>query len=649
MTQHLVSRTAAGLLLLLVGAPVVPASATWSIAAADRDSREVAVGTITCLNNFDLLALVTVVAVEKGAGAVQSAGDFDGVRRPVIFEELLDGTPPEEILEILSGIAGHDNRQYGIADTQHRAVSFSGPSNGAWAGGRTFVIGSTIYAIQGNVLAGQCVIDAIEFAIEAVRTAGGDIPEQLMAGMEAAAEAGGDGRCSCDASDPEMCGCPVETFDKSGHIGGMVVARVGDTDDDDCDVDGCADGDYFMRLNVAFQPNEAPDPAVQLREQFDGWRAKHVGRPDAVHSAVAYDPPFVAPNGVSTMTLTVYLRDWNDAAATAGIDALTVQHAPGSAGLATIGPVTDNGDGSFDVELTAGNAAGVDRFTIVADDGLRPVTLTPEPQLIHYELGDADGNGVVDYADVILLLTSWGPCPDGPAACPADIDGSGGVDGDDVMLVLGGWSTRGACCFDDGACAVLGPFRCVLDGGAFLGEGTSCADACPLGACCLPEERCSLVPEARCAAMGGWFQGVDTACDGVLCRNDDCAGAVRVNEGVFPFSTIEATSDGPTSLPAECDEGNGVRFLKDVWFHYTATCDGTATASVCDADFDTNLAIHDDTACPGVLFACSDDACGENGTRSSVSFPVTAGTSYRVRIGGRSATGEGTLVIDCAP
>ena len=134
--------------------------ATWSICIADLETREVAVGTVTCLNGFDLLALVPVIVVEKGSAAVQSAGDFEGIRRPIIFEEFMNGTPPAEILAILAEMSGHQSRQFGIVDTQQRGVTFSGSQNGAWAGGRTFTIGSTIYAIQGNVLAGQCVIDA---------------------------------------------------------------------------------------------------------------------------------------------------------------------------------------------------------------------------------------------------------------------------------------------------------------------------------------------------------------------------------------------------------------------------------------------------------------------------------------------------------
>ena len=49
--------------------------------------------------------------------------------------------------------------------------------------------------------------------------------------------------------------------------------------------------------------------------------------------------------------------------------------------------------------------------------------------------GDLDGNGVIDAADLAILLGSWGPCPN----CPADFDGDGDVDAADLAQVLGAW------------------------------------------------------------------------------------------------------------------------------------------------------------------------------------------------------------------
>jgi hypothetical protein len=131
---------------------------------------------------------------------------------------------------------------------------------------------------------------------------------------------------------------------------------------------------------------------------------------------------------------------------------------------------------------------------------------------------------------------------------------------------------------------------------------------------------------------------------------DGCENAPVSADGSFPFTTEDATDDGP-SLPAECESGGSRSFRRDVWMRYRAPCTGIATASVCDADYDTRLAIYDDSSdgssCPGAIVACNDDACGENGTRSEITFDVVAGQEYLVRIGGRVSAGTGTLELSC--
>jgi hypothetical protein len=366
-----------------------PALATWSIVIADRNTREVAVGTVTCLEQFDLLAIVPVVVVGKGAGACQSFGDFDGQRRPVIFDGLVNGDSPLAILNQVAVIGGHQGRQYGIADTLGRTVTFTGTQCAQWAGGVTGEIGTLVYAIQGNILTGQCVVDAIR---DALANTIGDIPEKLMAGMEAARDAGGDGRCSCFAG-PTACGCPVPSFLKSGHIGGMIVARSGDTDDPECAASGCADGKYYMRLNVTFQTFAYPDPVDQLRSQFNAWRAGLRGKPDHLRSRVTFDPPTIPADGISRTTMRIDLRDWRDVRAFRPARVLNVTHAEGSAGQATIGRVESTDGNVFTVRLTAGRQPGVDRFEVRLDESPNPIVLMPTPRLTYTPLGSAAWDG----------------------------------------------------------------------------------------------------------------------------------------------------------------------------------------------------------------------------------------------------------------
>jgi hypothetical protein len=192
--------------------------------------------------------------------------------------------------------------------------------------------------------------------------------------MEAARSMGGDGRCSCDPEDPTGCGSPPPSFEKAAHQGFIVVSRYGDSDDPACNNTGCADGDYFMDFNVAYQSAADPDPVFQLQNIFDATRLDLVGRPDAIASNVSITE-VTPPSG--QWLLRVELNDWQGALLGHSVPTFTVEHAPWSDQVTTIGAITDVGDGSYEVILTETGQLGVDTFLITADDGIRPVTLPP--------------------------------------------------------------------------------------------------------------------------------------------------------------------------------------------------------------------------------------------------------------------------------
>lgn len=55
----------------------------------------------------------------------------------------------------------------------------------------------------------------------------------------------------------------------------------------------------------------------------------------------------------------------------------------------------------------------------------------------HCQLGDLNGDGIVNVNDLLILLAAWGECP---PSCPADLNGDGFVDVADLLLLLGNWS-----------------------------------------------------------------------------------------------------------------------------------------------------------------------------------------------------------------
>ncbi len=134
--------------------------------------------------------------------------------------------------------------------------------------------------------------------------------------------------------------------------------------------------------------------------------------------------------------------------------------------------------------------------------------------------------------------------------------------------------------------------------------------------------------------------------------NDNCAGAIPVVDGLNgPFDNTGATNG---SVSASCGFG-GAAGSRDVWFTYVSTCNATLIVSTCDTLGgtttlgDTILSAY--ATCGGAELACTDDSgCGPTGYLSTISFPATAGTLYRIRVASYSpsATGSFSITISCS-
>ncbi len=414
------------------------AQATWSIVVADMRTGQVAIGSATCLTGFDLKLHLPVIIRNKGVGAAQSFVDFTGRNRLTIWEGLIAELDPAEILVLLEqGDASHQTRQYGIVDTQGRAVTFSGTQNGAYANGLTGRVGDLVYAIQGNVITGQPVIDAAEMAFVSMD---GGLPEKLMAGMEAARAMGGDGRCSCLTGPPPSCGSPPPKFVKSAHIGFMVVSRRGDRRGRCTPQLGCGNGDYYMSFNVAFAQAPDPDPVFQLRDMFDAWRIEIIGVPDAVTSRVESSARVLVADGSSQAMVDIEVLDWQGPGHPAvGITSVAMDHNLGSARSSAIGPVVDLGNSQFSVAVTAGTTPGLDVLRVTVEHANGSVILIPLLELRIAERGDMNADGVIDANDIeAFILALFDPAgyelryPDIPRVAIGDMNLDGVLNTADI-------------------------------------------------------------------------------------------------------------------------------------------------------------------------------------------------------------------------
>ena len=133
--------------------------------------------------------------------------------------------------------------------------------------------------------------------------------------------------------------------------------------------------------------------------------------------------------------------------------------------------------------------------------------------------------------------------------------------------------------------------------------------------------------------------------------NDNCANRSGVGQGLTDYSTVGATTDGPGH--AGCDNAGSNQITNDIWHNHPSQCPGSIRFALCDATFDTKLAIYDDSGCTDYearLMACNDDACGASGLGSQVRIPSRIGRNYTIRIGGfNGATDSGNLNIVYCP
>ena len=250
-------------------------SATWSIIAVNMRTGRVVISSATCvaqgrLERFPakgLMDIQAIVAPGVGVAAAQAAVDRTRENQWLIYRELKQGTHPERILEMLMQDENVERRQFGIVDMRGRFTGFSGSGNGASSlSVQDSVPGTGIYfSIQGNILASDAVVHD---AVRVFKETQGTITDRVMAAMEAADEAGGDVRCTCE-SEPVL---DVPCDSKNAHVAYMLAA-----DRNDPEGESFNDGDYAVYINVTDQnivAGENANPVMTLRMRYDRWKAR---------------------------------------------------------------------------------------------------------------------------------------------------------------------------------------------------------------------------------------------------------------------------------------------------------------------------------------------------------------------------------------
>lgn len=231
--------------VLLVGA-ALPAAAqepadwgdplvfhTFSIAAVDPATGEsgVAVTTrVACVGNG-------VPWVRAGVGAVATQASTRTEYGVELLDLLEQGVAPAEALaQRIAADDGSARRQVGMVALDGTSAQHTGSSTSAWSGHRS----GPNYAVQGNTLVGEEVVDAVADAFEATAGSPRHLADRLIEALAAGQAVGGDARHGRVQSAAVIVADPREG--RSRRADGLTV-----------------------QINIC----EHPEPVAELRRVYD--------------------------------------------------------------------------------------------------------------------------------------------------------------------------------------------------------------------------------------------------------------------------------------------------------------------------------------------------------------------------------------------
>jgi uncharacterized Ntn-hydrolase superfamily protein len=157
---------------------------TFSIVSRDEETGEIGVAV-----QSKFVAVGSVVPyAQAGVGAIASQAWGNPRYGPIGLELLASGKSAVEAVDLMTSADPHRNsRQLAIIGIEGNASVFTGSECQEWAGGKQGVN----YAVQGNILTGPKVIEAMGRAFEDTN---GTLAERMIASLHAGQKAGGDKR-----------------------------------------------------------------------------------------------------------------------------------------------------------------------------------------------------------------------------------------------------------------------------------------------------------------------------------------------------------------------------------------------------------------------------------------------------------------------
>lgn len=211
--------------LVLIFSSYSYAQHTFSIVAVDPVTGEIGSAGATCLDIDDLNGeegALVISDIILGVGGIHTQSFFTFEIQAQARARMEAGDSPQEILDwLMDNDSQHQTRQYGIVDLiggpggTPRAVGFTGSNNGNFA---NHIVGPN-YAIQGNILLSQDVLDDMETGFLETE---GTLADKLMAAMQGAKRIGAQTSCTSNETSSKSAFLRVakveDLFTNYGHL-----------------------------------------------------------------------------------------------------------------------------------------------------------------------------------------------------------------------------------------------------------------------------------------------------------------------------------------------------------------------------------------------------------------------------------------------
>ena len=168
---------------------------TFSIIALDTTTGEVGSAGASCINSLSIPGGCVVIShIQPGRGAIHTQAQYLAANKQYGISLMQSGKLSKEILDSLTTYdAGGDStvRQYGAIVWDNGQIYTNAFTGSACFDYKNHIVGPN-YAIQGNILSGQAILDSMEARF---LRAEGDLACRLMEALEGANVPGADARC----------------------------------------------------------------------------------------------------------------------------------------------------------------------------------------------------------------------------------------------------------------------------------------------------------------------------------------------------------------------------------------------------------------------------------------------------------------------